>query len=609
MSFPDTLQMKPHSYEVRNSKDQLVAVHHRLDTDSGKRMWWTQPDGSRGLNGTSLASLPLYGSERVADWPEEDLVVLVEGEKARDALAAAGLPALGTVTGAGHTPGSEALQVLRGRRVCLWPDSDEPGKRHMRRIAEALQDMALEVLWFTWHEAPEDVKGPDAADYPALKKHDPKAADRLLTELEGAPRWTPEDLQAEPIGRLLSEVRAEQVDWVWPRRIPRGKLSIWEGDPGVGKSAATTDVAARVSAGHPWPDGTPGEAGGVVLLSAKDGLADTIRPRLEAAGGDPSKVLALATVCDARGERLLSIPEDLSFVRLGIERVDALLVVVDPLMAFLSGGVNSHRDQDVRRALAPLAALAEDTGAAVVVVRHLTKAAGGHTLYRGGGSIGIIGAARSALLVAKHPEDENLRVLAGLKSNLGPLAPSLAFTLAGTTSGAVRVEWKGETPHTAAALLAPPADPEERSALAEAKDFLRNVLGDGPRWSKTVMNEARDAEISEITLKRAKRELGIISSKQADGTWIWRLPEREGIEGGQAPKDDLLDPVEHVSAAKSRSSNQEDQGYQGDRTRSGERLAIAGNGYYPSEHCSHDVPGMCWSYEKSPSEGYEEVPS
>src|SRR5215207_3007837 len=413
---------------------------------------------------------------------------------------------------------------------------------------------------------------------------------------------------AGEVGILLSDVEPEQVDWLWLGRMPKGKLTVLDGDPGLGKSAATVDLAARVSAGLNLPDDTPCEAAGAVICSAEDGLADTIRPRLDAAGGDPSKVLALATVPiqDTEGERLLSIPEDLPIIRRGIERVDARLVIVDPLMAFLSGNVNSHRDQDVRRALAPLTALAEDTGAAVVVVRHLNKTAGGNALYRGGGSIGIIGAARCALLVAKHPEDENLQVLASVKSNLGPPASSLAFALNEAANGAVRVEWKGATSFTAATLLAAPVDPEERSTLDEAKEFLRDALEDGPRWSKAVTKEAREADIREITLKRAKRELGVRSEKEADGSWSWRLPESKGIKAGQAPKDDPLDPLESLPNKGMLLESQEGQGDQedqGDQVRSDERLAPEGNGHRPGERCIHDVPNGCWLCQRNTSEG------
>lgn len=350
---------------------------------------------------------------------------------------------------------------------------------------------------------------------------------------------------APPVGRLFSEVVPERIEWLWPGRIAKGKLSLLDGDPGQGKSALATDLAARKSTGRPWPDGEECKAGGAVICSAEDGEADTIRPRLDAAGADPAKVLALATTLDSDGnDRLLSIPEDLDVIRQGIERVGAELVIVDPLMAFLSGEYNAHKDQDVRRALAPLAKLAEDTGAAVVVIRHLNKATGGNVLYRGGGSIGIVGAARSALLVAKHPEDEQRRVLAPLKSNLAKPPPSLAFVLTEAANGAVRVEYQGETSHTADALLAGPTDPEERSAMDEAMEFLRDTLDRGPVWSKQVKKDARGADISEITLKRAKASLGVRSEKEADGSWSWRLPEEKGIRDDPVPTVDTDDPLD-----------------------------------------------------------------
>jgi RecA-family ATPase len=313
------------------------------------------------------------------------------------------------------------------------------------------------------------------------------------------------------VGRLLSEVEAERVDWLWRGRIPKGKLTLIDGDPGLGKSALTIDFSARVSAGRQWPDGAPCSKGGEVICSAEDGLADTIRPRLDAARGNPEKVLALSTLMEDGNERYISIPEDIPTIERGIERVDADAVFIDPLMAFLSGRHNAHKDQDVRRALAPLAGLAERTGAAVAVVRHLNKASGGNPLYRGGGSIGIVGAARSAMLVAKHPEVDEQRVLAPLKSNLAQPASSLAFSLTGADNGAVRVKWLGETTYTADALLSAPLDPKGCSALDEAKEFLRDALKDAPRWSNAVKKEASKVGISEITLKRAKRELGVSS--------------------------------------------------------------------------------------------------
>jgi hypothetical protein len=336
------------------------------------------------------------------------------------------------------------------------------------------------------------------------------------------------DSQTCALGTLLSAVEPERVSWLWERRVPLGKITVLDGDPGNGKSVLATDLAARLSAGHPFPDGQACEAAGAVILNAEDGLAHTVRPRLDAAGGDAERVLSLATVSTHEGdERPLSIPEDIPFIEEGVKSLSAKLVIVDPLMAFLSGTHNAHKDQDVRRALAPLAKMAERTGAAVLLVRHLNKAVGGKALYKGGGSIGIIGAARSGLLVGQHPEDEDLRVLAGQKSNLSSPPKSLAYTLTEAPNGAARIEYKGVTEARAEALLSVPKDPEVRSALEEAMEFLRGELHGGPVMANAVKERARSSGISERTLLRAKSVLGVISRKEGDGGWSWHLPGKE----------------------------------------------------------------------------------
>ncbi|MBA2715246.1 MAG: AAA family ATPase, partial [Rubrobacteraceae bacterium] len=362
-----------------------------------------------------------------------------------------------------------------------------------------------------------------------------------------------EELQPEEIGRLLSSVEPEEVSWLWPSWLALGKLALVDGDPGLGKSAMTLDLAARVSAGKAFPDGAECEPAGVVLLSAEDGLADTIRPRLDAAGADTSKILALATVPDEDGhDRLLSIPEDLGHMEKGIRRVGARLVVVDPLMAFLSGDTKSHRDQDVRRALAPLAGLAEKTGAAVLVVRHLNKAAANNPLYRGGGSIGIIGAARMAFVVGKDPQDENRRVLASTKNNLSMPPASLMFGLEEAESGSVRVNWLGQSEVSAKDILATPQDQEHADARSEAVEFLNEVLVDGPVAASQVKEEAEDAGISERTLARAKKAVGVISyregeaGKRGKGQWLWKLPVVDLVDG------DIKDASAPIKDAKGR---------------------------------------------------------
>jgi hypothetical protein len=333
--------------------------------------------------------------------------------------------------------------------------------------------------------------------------------------------------------------------------------------PGLGKSAMTLDIAARVSAGMKLPDEERCEPAGVVLMSAEDGLQDTIRPRLDAAGADTKRILALTAKLDSKGvEQIISIPEDLPLIEQEIERVGAKLVVVDPLMAFLSGDANSHRDQDVRRALAPLAALAQKTGAAILIVRHLNKASGGNTLYRGGGSIGIIGAARSGLVVAEDPEDSERRILAHNKQNLSKPSASLVFTVEAASNGVARIVWRGQSELNASQILRPPVDEEEKSALAEAKEFLVDELEDGPMAAKQVKSSARDADIAERTLTRAKAALKVKSNKEADGSWTWSLPTKEA-KGGQSPTVGPVGTLGPLEGENSAFLSKEGQGGQG----------------------------------------------
>jgi hypothetical protein len=329
----------------------------------------------------------------------------------------------------------------------------------------------------------------------------------------------------------LSDVRPERVSWLWHSRVPLGKLTIWDGDPGTGKTTAAIDLAARVTTHRPMPDGTPSdllEPAGVVLLTAEDGLADTIRPRCDAAGADASRVACRQLILETTGVLRMPTLADLSQIEQDIAAVDARLVIIDPIMAYLPVGTKSHVDADVRRVLAPLADLAERTGAAIVALRHLNKTDGGNPLYRGGGSIAFTGAARSVLLAARDPDDETgaRHVLAATKSNLGKKPPALAYHIEEADNGSSRIVWDGAARYTADELLASP-DPEERGALADAIAFLRDLLTDGPCRAGDVKQKARQAGIAERTLHRAKERLKIRAERfgaVTDAHWEWRLP-------------------------------------------------------------------------------------
>lgn len=333
----------------------------------------------------------------------------------------------------------------------------------------------------------------------------------------------PEPIPAPPITRgqlvTLATVAPERVTWLWEGRLPVGKLVVLDGDPSLGKSTLALTFAAHVSTGKPWPDGAPCTAGDVVIMSAEDGLADTVRPRLDAAGGDPARVHALTEVRYAteEGELATRPPTlaDVEILRDLITRVRARLLVVDVLMAYLPRS-DSHRDQDMRAVLHPVAALAEETGCTVLLLRHLNKTPGGSAMYRGGGSIGIVGAARAAFLVAPDPDDETgeTRVLASIKSNLAVTPAAMTYRLeSAPDSHVARVVWLGESEHRADSLLSAPSDAEERTERDEAVEWLTAYLTDkgGAAPAAEVMKAARADGIAERTLKRARQRAGVTS--------------------------------------------------------------------------------------------------
>jgi AAA domain len=328
---------------------------------------------------------------------------------------------------------------------------------------------------------------------------------------------------------LVADVEREVVRWLWPGRIPRAKVTVIDGDPGTGKSTLTLTIAAKVTTGSPFPDGARPDRADVILLNAEDDVPDTIRPRLEAAGADLARCWVLPDVQPEpdRPPRPPELPADVDAIEGMVKDKQAALVIVDPLMAFLSGQVDSHRDQDVRRVMASLAYMAGRTRAAVLVVRHMNKGQGS-ALYRGSGSIGIVGAARAGLLVAPDPDDDSRRVLAITKSNLAKMPQALAYRLVeDDLYGCARVVWDGASRHTANDLVRPPVDEDEAPALAEAAGVLKEILSDGPLAAGNVKKLAAQAGVAERTLHRARKALGVTTRRQGFGQgayYRWSMP-------------------------------------------------------------------------------------
>lgn len=339
---------------------------------------------------------------------------------------------------------------------------------------------------------------------------------------------------AEPtptvVGVCLADVKEERIVWRSRGRLARGKLTILDGDPGLGKSSVMMDWAARISRGDPLPDGEPERERGVLLMCAEDDPADTIRPRLRLMGADLRQIYLLNEIPDEEGSmRLVQLPEDAGLIEAIIRARDVGLVVIDPLSAYLAERLKINSDTDVRRALSPLVTVAQRTGASIVLLRHLNKTGSTNALYRGGGSIGIIATVRFGLMVAEDPNDAEARVLASTKSNIGPPAPSLRYRLVGVPGEELAVvEWLGVSNQNAKDLLAGTAiDEETRDENDDAVEWLRLLLEPGPRPAAEIYTEARKIALSSRSVKRAKKKLGVIARKQGfngETEWRWELP-------------------------------------------------------------------------------------
>ena len=270
-----------------------------------------------------------------------------------------------------------------------------------------------------------------AAGSAARKKHERKRSSVHTAPddtLKAAPRNDDGDFT-----KSIEEVRTKSVRWLWKNRIPFGKITMIDGDPGLAKSAITMDIAARVSSGRPMPGEEPSgeKPAGVIIINFEDDEDDTLKPRLEACGANMSNIRILDTVKieGSKEERLFNLLDDLGALDSDIKKHNVKLVVIDPLMASLgdSKRIDSHKDQDIRAGLVPLKTMCAKLGVAVIMVRHLTKTGGRNAVYRGGGSIGIGGQARVGMIVGKDPGGGDHLLLAIYKNNNAPEMPPVAF--------------------------------------------------------------------------------------------------------------------------------------------------------------------------------------
>lgn len=315
----------------------------------------------------------------------------------------------------------------------------------------------------------------------------------------------------------MSDIQPEEVQWLWYPYIPLGKLTVIQGDPGEGKTTFVLAMIAALTKGEALPEREPLDPVNILYQTAEDGLADTIRPRLDALGADCSRVLVID-----ESKRELSLSDER--IRQAMEETGAKLLVLDPLQAYLGAEVDMHRANEVRPILKRLGAVAEQMGCAVILIRHLNKMQGQKSGHRGMGSVDFQAAARSVLLVGRTKEDPQLRIVVPDKSSLAPEGESIAFALDPEQG----FQWKGYCAYNAEELLGGSAKQVQTKTM-QAEETLRNLL-DKPAPAEEILRRITAVGISERTLMTAKKNLGVLSEKRG-AQWFWRLP------GGQGCKD------------------------------------------------------------------------
>lgn len=517
------------------SRRQIAAVYDYQD-EAGRLMYEVvkyqpkdfrvrRPDGTGGWawNLKGIDPLPYRLPSLKAALEAGKAVFIVEGEKDADNLAGLGLTATCNHGGAGKWREHHSKHFPAGAQVVILPDNDQPGRDHAEQVKAQLAARGCNVKVLNLPGLPD--KG-DVSDWIAAGGTRDQLIDLVIQGESGQEQ--PDGADTKKICYVqLSKVQPEEVSWLWKPYIPKRKITLLEGDPGIGKSWLSMALAAGITTGAAFPDAESGrpifrqDPGNVIYLSAEDGPSDTLRPRFDSLGADVSRIYVVTGTRDEKGESAFSF-DDLILLDSMAELYKPALIVIDPLQAYLGATVDMHRANETRPVLARLAALAERHDCAVLCIRHLNKGTGGKVLYRGMGSIDFTAAARSVLLAGCDQNDPSKRALIHIKSSLAPAGQAQGYEL---KDGFF---WTGISTLTASELLSNEIQhSKEVNKLEEATTWLIEQLQNGPCEKKDLLELADDVGIKKMTLRRAAERLEVKSYKkpgEKNGPWLWELP-------------------------------------------------------------------------------------
>lgn len=498
---------------------------------------------------------PLYLQHALGDPESGEPVFVVEGEWCADWLSDLGLAV--TTAGSASNVATADWSPLTGRAVVIWPDADIAGEKAAEEAALRLSEIGCQVEIIDVDQIGVPEKG-DAVDW--LRANAFASRDDVLA-LPRLPYVAP-DREGVKLVRM-SDLEMRPIEWLWDGWLARGKMHILAGSPGTGKTTISLALAATVSTGGRWPDGTVcagGRPANVIIWSGEDDPTDTIAPRLAAAGADLRMVHAIDSVC-VDGTRALfdpsrHIPELAARMA---ELGEVGLLIVDPIVSAVAG--DSHKNSEVRRALEPLVRLSQDFGCALLGISHFSKGTGGKDpTERVTGSIAFGALARVVLGTVKPKEEGEPRLLVRTKANIGPDSGGFTYALdqveIAPGLSASRVVWGSAVEGSARDLIGDAeGDDAERTATDEAVDLLKEELAGGPRAASEIQKSARAAGISDKALRTARTRLGIKPEKAGFGSgasWVWAIPHEDALGARRCPNSE----AGHLRDARASSGEQ-----------------------------------------------------
>lgn len=427
----------------------------------------------------------------------------------------------------------ESLRVWRGESPVLKSDGTVDRSESLFEICRVLYNNGLincTAMVASLRERDETLGWNKYTD-----RRDDNEYVRIFSRFEDEPYVHPDFIKNQPsessdkaqdrhrgtTGRRLNIVRAidvkpTKIKWRWEGWLAEGKFGLWDGDPGVGKSLITTSITATLTTGGTLPDGTTVAPMNVLICNLEDGISDTLVPRLITEGADLERVSFLDTLLDENDNPTpLYFPRDLDLLEATIVDNDIAVVFSDPIATMVEGDIT--KDQEAKKSLTPIAAIADRTGASIIGVRHFIKGQTTKAINKGGGSLGAVGVARTGVNFEYHPDDMHLSkgerrvVMAQSKTNISKDTPSLMFkkVTTGKLLDEVKIDWLGTCDLDADALARASADSGKKDApgLVAAITFIENLLEDGPIAAEEANDAVEQKGITNYYRNEAKKKL------------------------------------------------------------------------------------------------------